>query len=316
MRKFLRHHTRLTAAHPGFVAGLVARFVCPPDRLALGRLPVGRCFNRVSLLHQLDAALREPRLEDRRARRRLVGQNFLDLIAQALLELSDRRAVAAVFPRRLFPALAALRDAEAVLSHQRVVRLRYLPVQSIGGDFAGAPVVIDHFDVVVRMPTCAVHMSNHQCVGIGVQPFRQHVPEIIDRLNVVSIADIEVAGRKRLDQTERLDLATERRRHPLGMLDELLDGRPVAGDRGDAVGPGGDVFPPLPCPFAAEHLVLDRRPRMRDLPDVSDAHRDVPPRCSRTSRITDATSPSATIRSSCSWKSRPLRRPALSSRTI
>lgn len=267
------------------------------------------------LLDQLNTALRQPRLENLRARRRLVGQNFFDLIAELLLESGHRRAVAAVLPCRLIPALAALSDAEAVLSHQRVVRLRYLPVQRVGGDPAGLFIVIDDFDVVVRMPACAVHMSDHQCVGIGVQFFCQHVPKIIDRLDVIPVADIEIVSWKRLDQTERLDLATVRRRHRLGMLDELLDGRPVASDRGDAVGPGSDVFPPLPRSFAAEHLVLDRRPRMRDLPDVSDAHRDLPPRCSRTSRITDATSPSATIRSSCSWKSRPLRRPALSSRT-
>lgn len=107
VRELLRHDAGLTPSHAGLRPCLVAHLVGPPDRLVLGCGAIGRRANLVPFLDQLDAALREALAEDRGRRRLLVRQNFLDLIAEAALEVRDRRAIATVFPRHRLLALAA-----------------------------------------------------------------------------------------------------------------------------------------------------------------------------------------------------------------
>jgi hypothetical protein len=120
----------------------------------------------VSLLHQLDAALREALAEDRGRRRLLVRQNFLDLIAQALLELSDRRAVAAVFPRHRPLALAAFDDRQRHLAHQLIVCPRELMVRRGAQRQTRFVVMVDDFAVRVETSTGAVDVRHDERIGM------------------------------------------------------------------------------------------------------------------------------------------------------
>nr|WP_284824553.1 hypothetical protein [Corynebacterium freneyi] len=183
------------------------------------------------LFHQLDAALREPLLEDLHVRSRLVGQDFLDLIAEPPLESGHRRAVAAVLPRQRLIALAALDHRQLHLAHQAVVRLGDLVMCGVAKRFTCFVVVVDDLDVRVGAPARRVDVSHHQCIAVGKMALRKCVSQIIDRLHIAGFRHIELIGVEAVDDADDFDLPTVSRSHSLGALDECLSARQVTRNR-------------------------------------------------------------------------------------
>lgn len=185
----------------------------------------------MGLLAQLDALLLQNCTERGSVNGALIEQRILNPVPEIPVKVGDLSPVPAHLPdlALVFRQSRVLDYPTALLTHQLVVYLRDLPVQFVLRQCPPSHVVvIDHGDVVVGMAAEPVGMSDDEAVAVGMQLLSEHVPEIVDFLDVVRIVRIELRVFKALDHRLCFDLATVFLGEQLSPADELFRARRVA----------------------------------------------------------------------------------------
>lgn len=256
--------------------------------MLLGRA-VGAGLDRVNLLVQVDALLRQHPPVAGKVDRATVSQRLLNLVAELSVELRDGLALTPVLPQRalIHVARTALGHAQPVVAHQLVVLLGHVPVHVVALErAAGDVVVVDDRDVVVRVTARTIDVRDHQHVTVGMQLLRELVAQVVDRLHGLRVVRVKLAALEALDDRPRLDLAPVNLRQCLSALDELLGALGIHAQCSHPVGALGLVAPVLLGALRPVQLVLDLGPGLGDALGVGDAHaaRLVPPSSSSTRR--------------------------------
>ena len=220
------------------LAGGVAHLVRPAHRGALWTRAVLARLDRVLLGDELDALLLEHCSVGTFVLTARVCQRLLDLVSELPIELGDVLSFALVLPERpLIHAHRPLDDIELPLPEESVVDLRKL-VMLVGESvrLTRLVVVVEHEDVVVRMTTTAVDMSDHERVAVGKQLLAELVPQVVDLLHVLRLTRVELFAGEALHDGPCLDLATVDLSQTFTALDELLDRLGVHPHRRDSIG--------------------------------------------------------------------------------
>lgn len=172
-----------------------------------------------------------------------VCQRLLDLVSELSIELGDVLAFALVLPERpLIHAHRPLDDIELPLSEELVVALAQSVVHVRQRQrLARLVVVVEHEDVVVRMTTTAVDVSDHESVAAREQLLAELVPQVVDLLHVLRLTRVELFAGEALHDGPCLDLATVDLSQTFTALDELLDRLGVHPHRRDSIGAVGKV---------------------------------------------------------------------------
>ena len=144
-----------------------------------------------------------------------------------------------------------------MLPHQLIVLLGHLPMHRACRHFPRCFIVIDDFDVVVRVTSRAIGVSNDERIAVRVQPLRKFVPQTVDRLDVIWISRIELRRLKTLDQAQRFNFSPMSLRHRLGMIDKFFDAASIAQDRRNSICASRNVLTSLLRALATQDLVLD-----------------------------------------------------------
>ena len=152
----------------------------------------------------------------------LVEQRFSDLVAEDLLEAAILEPAAPQVPiglrlLRRWQHLAALVPHEFVVYLAEPTRPGPAPRQC----FTREVVVVDHIDVVVEMPACAVGVCDDEMIGAVHASSELHA-EVVYTLDVLGILHVELLRGEVLCVRVHLVTAMERRAHLLRTPHDLL----------------------------------------------------------------------------------------------
>lgn len=172
-----------------------------------------------------------------------VCQRLLDLVSELSIELGDVLAFALVLPERaLVHVHRPLDDIQAPLAEELVVALAQSVVHVRQRQrLIRLVVVVEHEDVVVRMTTTAVDVSDYESVAVGEQLLAELVPQVVDLLHVLRLTRVELFAGEALHDGPCLDLATVDLSQTFTALNELLDRLGVHPHRRDSIGAIGKV---------------------------------------------------------------------------
>lgn len=246
--------------------------------MLLGRA-VGAGLDRVNLLVQLDALLREHLPVACEVDRATVSQRLLNLVAELSVELRDGLALAAVLPKRLVvhASRAPLHYLQPLLAHHAIVDCLVLPVHVLTTQGqAGLVVVIDHRHVRVRMTTRAVQVHDDEHVRVRVKLLSDLVGEIADPPRRLRVERVHLLLLEAVHIRPGLDLATMSFPQRLRPVDELLGARGITSDRCDSVRALGPVPLPLGRTPHTMQLVVNLRPGLGDLAAQQSTHASSP----------------------------------------
>lgn len=130
--------------------------------------------------------------------------------------------------------------------------------------------MIDDVDVIVKMPACAVGVSDDEVVG-AVHPARELHTKLVHTLHVLGILHVELLGGEVLCVGVHLVAAMERRAHLLRTPHDFLGRVERAREQR---GTGCAVLLVLCASFArAKQRIGDCRSRARGRLDVDSTHR-------------------------------------------
>lgn len=131
-----------------------------------------------------------------------IDQRLFDRIAKLLVELCDSRSVSHRLPiRPLVDAEPLVHHGEPDVTHEVVVHFLEVPVQVVALECPTRDVlVVENFDVVVRVATGAIHVGDHQDIAVRMESLRELVPEIRHHLNLLWIALVDLRVLEALDQ--------------------------------------------------------------------------------------------------------------------
>lgn len=225
-------------------------------------------------LDQLNAVAGQLLTKNLGARRRLLGQNVEDAVAELAIEILVLRPTALELPRHSRDGLI-LTDfdhPQLVLPHQLVIFPRDMMMPRPLEGFTRRGIVVDDLDVIVDRTADRVRMRDDENRRMRPLATGQLVSEIAHLLDVLGLIPIELVGMETLHDTQRLDLATVLLGRRLRDSDKGFQRLLIAPHRRDAVSTLAAMAPPFAGIPTALLLVLDRVASVADLADVRDAH--------------------------------------------